>query len=628
MKKFIKFLCLLLIAALIAILVLKNAVKANDDILGGKTDLTIGETTTISITLPFEVTSFSGSINADEGGLSVAGGNVTISGSSITYLGPDALSSFTFTVTANNAGRYGLSVDLSNVIPADEEQPARSFSDSMTFDVQGEQPPEPQQSISISIESSTINVRDTTRISVDSKYPEDDSVTYSSSDESVAQVHDDGSVLGVGQGTATITATTGRGAYDSVTVTVNGGDTPPSTFTVSPTSISMKTTDGPVTISASGVVNTTMDYNSGVISAVRSDDTTKVLVTPVGEGHCTLTILSEHGESSATVDVTVTNGEVPPPPPEGQTPNLTVVDGKTTLSVNGDSTIINSDIPVTWRSSNNNSVVVTADSSDTSAIVISKNAGTADIIATAKEGGKPASVTIQVKKNDEQAAPTITPSSNIKIEVGKSVFVSANQSVTWSSSNPDIASVNAEGLVIGKGVGEARIIAKNKSGKTSAITVTVVAASGNGGGSSGGENPNIINPDDVNTDEPIESTSTFAISPRKTQTLNIGETLQIKVTKGTASSWKSSKPAVASVDNNGKVTANSSGIAYITAVATDGSVAQLKIRVRDENGNDPDPGSEANNDVPSTGEASTSLLLVVGALTFIIATFIFRKKTK
>ena len=50
-----------------------------------------------------------------------------------------------------------------------------------------------------------------------------------------------------------------------------------------------------------------------------------------------------------------------------------------------------------------------------------------------------------------------------------------NKKVTWSSDNTAVATVDANGLVTGVGIGQATITAKNASGKTATCTVSVEA---------------------------------------------------------------------------------------------------------------------------------------------------------
>ena len=611
MKKVLKFLCLLIIAALIAILVLKNGARAASVSANFSSDsIEVGDNVTLTVHFDSDITSCSGTYTCSGGELTTAG-----MGRVLMYQNADGSDTATFTLSATTAGQTEINITLDNVTFKDDGPSGETFTGSASINISGG---EQEPSIAIGIDHSSMDVGATAHIYISSIYPEDDSVTYSIDNSEVASVDSEGNVLALQEGGATITATTGSGATDTQMITVYGGAQPPvDEFSVNPSTIN--TTVGSNT--NVGISGGTLDYNristsnASVASFVPYGENV-LIVHAEGPGDATITVGKSGSDATATISVHVEGEE--PPGPEAQTPELNPT--SVTLNAGGESASITSNIPVTWTSSNANVVAIAANSSDTQAAIISNYAGTAIITATAKDGGKTATVSVTVKANDEQAAPTITPSSNIKMEVGKSVFLSANQSVTWSSSNSAVATVDGDGLVIAKSAGETKITAKNKSGKTSSITVTVVqASSGNGGGST---------PDSVDPNQGSETTNTFAISPTKTQTVNIGDTIQIKVTKGTASSWRSSKPAVATVDNNGKVTANSPGTTIITAVPSDGSVAQVKVRVKDENGEVPDPGSESNTDVPSTGEASTELLLVLGVLTCVIAMFIFRKKTK
>lgn len=622
MKKVIKFLCLLLIVALIAILVLKNGAKADSDVtISGNSDVTVNSTETYTITFPYNVTSFSGSISYSGDGEVSFGGDI-VEGNGAVYYDGGSSNTFTFTAQATKAGSVTISI-TAEVTPADSTQAGGQLSGSVDINIVGEEPPEQEPSITLRIDNSTIQVNEIAHISVASIYPEGDTVTYSSDKENIATVDQDGVITGVSAGEATITATTGKGASATKMITVEGGETPPvSEFSVSPDKITSKG-QNVVTVTG-GPAGSAKSSNESVATAVVTEDG-NVLVDAIGTGTATITITKKDSTERATVSVNIQDEQPVTPPVEGQTPVLNPT--SITLNAGGESATITSDIPVNWSSSDTSKVAIASSSSDTQATVISNNAGSAIITATAKEGGKTATVSVTVNKN-EQAAPKITPSGNIRLEVGKSVFLSADQGVNWSTGNNSIASVSSDGTVTAKGVGETKITATNGSGKSSSVTITVAQAS-NGGGSGGESSGGGSNTEEpANPDKGTETTSTFAISPTKTQTLNIGDTLQIKVTKGTASSWKSSKPAVASVDNSGKVTANSAGTTIITAVASDGSVAQVKVRVRDENGEVPEPDSESNTDVPSTGEASTELLLVLGVLTCVIAMFIFRKKTK
>ncbi len=623
MKKVIKFLCLLLIAALIAILVLKNGAKADGNVESAgfdKESVDVDKEIQLTVKFPKAVTSCSGTFTCSgDGAVTDTSGRQSLEHLTGTTDSP------TFTLIGATPGNVTINFNFTTVSYEDGTSDVNVTGSASTI-VNGAEPV---------IEAPVIKPHNDITLQVNGEMSgeitTDVEVTWKSSDENVAKIQQNSgtsiNIIPVQAGTSTITATNSAGS-DSINVTVEGGGEDPQPpvekFEVSPTSITSK---GQTYVTPkNGQAGSATSTNESVATATVVDDGNSVLVDAIGEGEAEITITKKDSSEAAKVTVSI-QGEQPPTPPtpvEGETPELN--QSSITLNAGGESATIRvtNNVPVDWSidKESSNYIALASNRTDTQVTVISKNSGTATVTATAKDGGKVATVSVTVNKS-EQAAPTITPSGNIRLEVGKSVFLSANQGVNWSSGNSSVASVSSDGTVTAKGVGETRITATNGSGKSSSVTVTVVQAS-NGGGS--GNESNSEEP--ANPDQGSETTSTFGISPTKTQTLNIGDTLQIKVTKGSASSWKSSKPAVATVDNNGKVTANSAGTTIITAVASDGSVAQVKVRVRDENGEVPEPDSESDEDVPSTGEASTELLLVLGVLTCVIAMFIFRKKTK
>lgn len=137
-------------------------------------------------------------------------------------------------------------------------------------------------------------------------------VSYSSSNTSVATVSSIGSVLGVGPGTATITVTTADGGFTATcTVTVTGSAAQP-TISLNKTALSLKegATEKLVATTANAdgktVVFTTSD---ATIATVAADGT----VTAIKEGSATITATIEGTEISATCALTVTKESSPKP---------------------------------------------------------------------------------------------------------------------------------------------------------------------------------------------------------------------------------------------------------------------------------------------------------------------------
>lgn len=136
-----------------------------------------------------------------------------------------------------------------------------------------------------------------------------------------------------------------------------------------------------------------------------------------------------------------------------------------------------------------------------------------------------------------------------QLKVGESLTLSAtvlpedatNTPITWISSNTEIATVDTEGNVTAIALGEATITATCGEA-TATCTISVVAT-------------------------PVESITLSQTSAR----LKVGESLTLSATvlpedaTDTTITWTSSDPEIASVDNEGNVTATALGEATITA---------------------------------------------------------------
>lgn len=129
------------------------------------------------------------------------------------------------------------------------------------------------------------------------------------------------------------------------------------------------------------------------------------------------------------------------------------------------------------------------------------------------------------------------------VYIGSTAQVKATASngntVSYSSSNTSIATISSNGLITGKASGTVTITASANGATSAKIDVKV--------------NPVII-----------------SLTPTSA-TLPVGGTVQLSASttpSGRTVTWTSSKPAVATVDANGVVTAKSGGTAIITASAT------------------------------------------------------------
>ena len=210
---------------------------------------------------------------------------------------------------------------------------------------------------------------------------------------------------------------------------------------------------------------------------------------------------------------------------------------------------------VNWTSSNNGVATVSG------GVVTAVSKGSVRITATAQDGsGKSASCVVSVTDDILVTSITVSPTSNT-MTVGDSVFLSvtvcpfdaANKCVTWSSTNPDVATVNElTGLVIAQSGGNAVIYA--------------TACDGSG----------VVGCCSISVNEPI-LVENIAVSP-ETVTIEVGETAELSATiyptnaQNKSIRWTSEDSNIAEVNYlTGLVTAKSPGTAKIYANALDGS---------------------------------------------------------
>ena len=198
-------------------------------------------------------------------------------------------------------------------------------------------------------------------------------------------------------------------------------------------------------------------------------------VTAVGAGDATITVASVAGEKSASCEVSVTAAEVPV---EGVTldqSEASVVENET-VTLKATISPANATIQtVTWSSSNEDVATV-----DASGKVTGVSEGSATITASA--GGKSASCEVKVTAavipvsgitlNRDTA--TINEKGTITLTATVSPDNATNPDVTWTSSDEDVATVDASGKVTGVKAGTATITA-SAGDKSASCVVTVEA---------------------------------------------------------------------------------------------------------------------------------------------------------
>ena len=213
-----------------------------------------------------------------------------------------------------------------------------------------------------------------------------------------------------------------------------------------------------------------------------------------------------------------------------------------------------------WESSNE--AVATVDADGTITCVAAK--GTAVITARTTDGSD-LSASCKVTAQARGATGiAISGASERNAVIRKTVTLKAqlsgkptNKTVKWESSDPSIATVSSKGVVKGVAPGTAVITATAASGHQAQCTVKVI-------------------------NQPVTS---IKLSKTKASVLLQSGTLKLKATVAPKNAydktlvWTSSAPEIATVDENGVVTAHAAGEATITAAARDGSGKNASCKV-------------------------------------------------
>ena len=205
---------------------------------------------------------------------------------------------------------------------------------------------------------------------------------------------------------------------------------------------------------------------------------------------------------------------------------------------------------ITWSTSNSGVATV-----NQNGLVTAAGSGSALITAVTGDGGFSSSALVQVTVpvtgvSLSPATASLEPGQSVQLNATVSPSGASNQSVTWSSSNSEVATVDQTGKVTALAEGSALVTATTADGGFTA-TCQVNAAF-------------------------VIPVTTVLVTPASA-ILDPGNTLQLTATvlpenatnKGVT--WITSSSAVATVNQNGLVTATGAGSAIISVLTTDGN---------------------------------------------------------
>ena len=384
----------------------------------------------------------------------------------------------------------------------------------------------------------------------------DKTVTWSSSDPSVASVTTSGKITALKAGTATITAKAGtKTATCEVTVAAKVIEV--TGITLDRTTLSMIESDTytlTATITPSNATNKAVTWSSSDPSV--ASVTTSGKITALKSGAATIT--AKAGTKTATCEVTVAAKVIEVTGITLDKTTLSMTEGETyTLSATVTPTDA-TDKTVTWSSSN-----LSVASVSTSGEITALTSGTATI--TAKAGTKTAMCEVTVAAKVIEVTGIKLDKTTLDIEEEETCTLTATLTpsdatsiVTWISSRPSVATVSSDGTVTGIKAGSATITAKAGT-KSATCSVTVTA-------------------------KPVHVTS---VSLNYTElNLKTGESADLNpiFTPSNASNhivtWTSSKTIVATVNSVGLVKAYNKGVSYVTVKTQDGGhTATCLVRV-------------------------------------------------
>ena len=395
---------------------------------------------------------------------------------------------------------------------------------------------------------------------------QDKTITWRSSDDSVVTVSQNGKITAVAKGTATITANLSNGMAATCEVTVF---VPITTYEVTNgTEIELykdqthtiETRILPNDPSVSKVINWTSDDDT--IATVSSNGT----VTAVGFGTTTIRgTLEDDEEVTVSIKVirpinNVTISQRTLTLDRGDSQN-----DHATLSLSIDPPEADGNKTVQWRSSDDTVATV-----DENGLVTAVGNGTATIT------GYIDNEYVQEEKSDSCEVTVVGIISSISILEGSEINVTKGRTVqlqtsifpdnptetptlTWSSTDTSVATVNSYGVVTGKDRGDATI--KVKVGNTqNAVEATILV--------------HVIVPITRFSISPVD----FDLLPNDTKELRVTITPS-NTTELKNVSWSVEDPSIATVDENGVVTAQSLGETTITGTLPNGMSTTVTVHV-------------------------------------------------
>ncbi len=387
-----------------------------------------------------------------------------------------------------------------------------------------------------------------------------DKITWTSSDETVATVDDQGNVTAISEGEAVITAWCGD-LSDVCKVYVVKDFIAATGISLSNTELLMRegyTAELIAIIHPENATDKSAAWSSSDLSVATVDN--KGIVTAIKQGVTVITASTANGHM-ATCIVTVV-------PVVVAVEAISLNKYDLTLNINETFNLIATitpsyatDTSVTWKSQDESIAIVSQEG------VVTGVAAGNTIIYASSSNGLTAECNVTVNPGEIPVESISISQNYLLMREGYTSELFAiirpddatDKNVLWSSSNPEIASVDENGIVTAIQVGEAIIYASSANGVYGICYVTVV--------------PYII---------PVEN-----IELNKTAIeIDIEETYQLTATitpedaTDKTVTWKSLDRSIATVSEDGLVTGISAGTTIIYASTSNGITLECQVTVR------------------------------------------------
>lgn len=280
------------------------------------------------------------------------------------------------------------------------------------------------------------------------------------------------------------------------------------------------------------------------------------VVSPVAPGTAVITVKTQDGAKTATCEVTVVAATIAVTSLSLDKSSLNLVAGAAPVTLVATVTPANATSRnVSWQSTD-----ATVASVSAAGVVTPLRAGSTSIVAKTADGSKSATCAVTVTAAPIAVTGVTLDKTSLNLTVGSAApalvatVAPANATdrvVSWSSDKPDVASVDASGVVRGKADGVATITVTTHNGSfTASCSVSVTA--------------------------PTNAVTGVALDVERLDLVVGGFTAKLSATVAPANAdnpsvtWTSSDPAVATVSSAGLVTAMGSGTATITVTTVEG----------------------------------------------------------